>query len=246
MHSDPFDDSTAGTRTATFGDFLVAQGIIHAEGLRQARDAQHAMGGRLDTVLLDLDLTTEAVLLEALGKYHATRTVSADELGRIPADAANMISPRMARRLERVIEIIDFGYYHIAPHPEKDERLTVYRCTHDSPELPARVRCQYCKDPDEDIAKRVFGGHKIWGMNKTMWGQIWSLNSKLSKICVFEVDEGVLCGGEVVDVAYVCEECGLELKVVKECTEHEAEEACACETESGFVCCSGSLTLKEE
>ena len=45
---------------------------------------------------------------------------------------------------------------------------------------------------------------------------------------------------------YVCEECGLELKVVKECTGHAAEEACACETETGFVCCGGSLKLTEE
>jgi len=45
---------------------------------------------------------------------------------------------------------------------------------------------------------------------------------------------------------YVCEECGLELKVVKECTDHESEEACACEMESGFQCCGGPLKLREE
>jgi hypothetical protein len=102
MHSDPLDDSGVGKRGASFGEFLVAQGIIQTESLRQARDAQHSMGGRLDTVLLDLDVISESVLLDALGNFYATRTVSAAELARIPPEVVQMVSPRIAERLHAV------------------------------------------------------------------------------------------------------------------------------------------------
>jgi hypothetical protein len=45
---------------------------------------------------------------------------------------------------------------------------------------------------------------------------------------------------------YVCEECGLELKVVKECEECGTEDA-TCGVEScSFVCCGEPLKLKED
>jgi hypothetical protein len=46
---------------------------------------------------------------------------------------------------------------------------------------------------------------------------------------------------------YVCEECGLELKVVKEC--HEVglpEEECSCAVHGGFECCGEPLALKKK
>ncbi len=45
----------------------------------------------------------------------------------------------------------------------------------------------------------------------------------------------------------VCEECGLELKVVKECEEAETEEECCCDTDEsdcGFVCCGMDMVKK--
>jgi hypothetical protein len=45
---------------------------------------------------------------------------------------------------------------------------------------------------------------------------------------------------------YICEDCGLELKVVKECTECGTEDA-MCSVEScTFACCGEPLKLKEE
>ncbi len=82
-----------------FGEFLVTEGILHAEGLRQALDTQRAMEGRLDTVLLDLGLMSESSLLSALGRYHSTRTVSAAELARVSPEVARMVSSRVATRL---------------------------------------------------------------------------------------------------------------------------------------------------
>ena len=44
---------------------------------------------------------------------------------------------------------------------------------------------------------------------------------------------------------YVCEGCGLELQVVKECKEAETPaESCACGP-CTFVCCDGPLKLKQ-
>ena len=46
---------------------------------------------------------------------------------------------------------------------------------------------------------------------------------------------------------YVCEECGLELKVVKECEEcGTSADECGCEEPCTFSCCGETLKLKEE
>jgi hypothetical protein len=45
---------------------------------------------------------------------------------------------------------------------------------------------------------------------------------------------------------YTCEDCGLELKVVKECEDTgTGAEECACTTACGFECCGSPLTPKE-
>lgn len=44
---------------------------------------------------------------------------------------------------------------------------------------------------------------------------------------------------------YVCEDCGLALRVVGECKEC-AEEACSCEEPCTFECCGEPLKLKKE
>jgi hypothetical protein len=44
---------------------------------------------------------------------------------------------------------------------------------------------------------------------------------------------------------YVCETCGLELKVVKECEDcGEDVEACECSEHCTFSCCGGEMQLK--
>ena len=43
---------------------------------------------------------------------------------------------------------------------------------------------------------------------------------------------------------YVCEECGLELEVAKECEEYGISTKCGCEP-CTFICCGRELRLKE-
>jgi hypothetical protein len=48
---------------------------------------------------------------------------------------------------------------------------------------------------------------------------------------------------------YVCEGCGVELEVVKECCSEEAKEGCKCHVEGGeceMMCCERPLKLKTD
>jgi len=63
---------------------------------------QRSAEGQLDTVLLDLGLVVEPVLLEALGRYHSTRTVSRADLAKVSQEVARLVSPRVATRLRVV------------------------------------------------------------------------------------------------------------------------------------------------
>jgi hypothetical protein len=53
------------------------------------------------------------------------------------------------------------------------------------------------------------------------------------------------CDEMKVGQVYMCEECGLELRVVKECTECAAEAECSCVDECEFECCGEPLKLKK-
>jgi hypothetical protein len=102
MHSDLSTHAATATSDRALAGHLAAAGILRNDNLRQALSTQQALGGRLDTVLLDMGLLTESALLETLGKFHSTRTVSAHELAVVSPSVARMISPRMAIRLEIV------------------------------------------------------------------------------------------------------------------------------------------------
>jgi hypothetical protein len=52
------------------------------------------------------------------------------------------------------------------------------------------------------------------------------------------------CHDMKVGEIYICEECGLELKVVKECTDTHDDCGCGDEGHCDFSCCGGPLTKK--
>jgi len=62
-----------------------------------------------------------------------------------------------------------------------------------------------------------------------------------------ESEEMASCHEMRLGEVYVCEECGLELKVVKECKEVGLpEEECSCAVHGGFECCGEPLKLKKK
>lgn len=83
----------------TFGEWLRAEGLLTDDGLRRAKDAQRGRMGRLDTEIIDLKLLSESVTLDALGRFHKTRTVSGAELEFASPTAVRMLTPRIASRL---------------------------------------------------------------------------------------------------------------------------------------------------
>ena len=86
----------------TFGDWLVKEGLLRPDSLRRALEIYKATEARFDSVLLDLGLIHESTLLEALGRFHKTRTVSRSQLSLVGASVARMVSPRIATRLRIV------------------------------------------------------------------------------------------------------------------------------------------------
>ena len=54
----------------------------------------------------------------------------------------------------------------------------------------------------------------------------------------------IRCGDMKVGQVYYCEDCGLELQVVKECTECATDEGTCCEEHCTFSCCEKPLKMK--
>jgi hypothetical protein len=84
-----------------FGDWLVKERLLRPDGLRRAMAIYRDTQSRLDTVILDLGLVGEKALLDALGRFHKTRTVSRAEFSAAES-AARMVSPRVALRMQIV------------------------------------------------------------------------------------------------------------------------------------------------
>ncbi len=82
-----------------FGKWLESRGLLKKDDLRRANDAQRGRLGRLDTEILDLQLLSESATLEALGRFHNTRTVTGSELEFANPAAVRMLTPRIASRL---------------------------------------------------------------------------------------------------------------------------------------------------
>jgi len=84
-----------------FGEWLVKEKLLQPDGLRRAVEIYKDTQSRLDTVILDLGLMAESTLLDALGRFHKTRTVSRAEFSAAEA-AARLVSPRVALRMQVV------------------------------------------------------------------------------------------------------------------------------------------------
>ena len=83
----------------SFAIWLLNEKVLSKEDLRRARDAQRGRMGNLDTEIIDLGLLTEAETLDALGRFHRTRTVSGFDLELASTSAIRMLTPRIASRL---------------------------------------------------------------------------------------------------------------------------------------------------
>jgi len=88
-------------KDAAFGEWLVKEKLLQPKGLERAMEIYKSAPSRLDTVILDLGLMSESAVLDALGRFHKTRTVSRAEFSAADA-AARLVSPRVALRMRIV------------------------------------------------------------------------------------------------------------------------------------------------
>ena len=90
------------------GDLLVDVGIISAAQLKQALDAQKRTGGKLGTILSQMNLINEEVMLAFLGKQCGVSYVSLAEYGDIPEDVIRIV-PQSIVRHQHLIPISKDG-----------------------------------------------------------------------------------------------------------------------------------------
>lgn len=69
----------AQSSAGNFGEFLIAQGALSKQALKQARQWQQGHGEKLQKALLRLNLLSEQKMAAALAKYHKTATVDANK-----------------------------------------------------------------------------------------------------------------------------------------------------------------------
>ena len=112
---------------------------------------------------------------------------------------------RGRRKTDDVLEVIDFRYFHL----DGDD---IVRCIHDEPDGEIRnVRCHLCNSPDEKVAKRYFGGHKVMELREYQYNQVWAAHEKLSDYCISVVGEDedgpVICGKKNYLLLFLCRNC---------------------------------------
>ena len=113
---------------------------------------------------------------------------------------------RGKRTLRTAVEVIDFRYFHIVPHPEKENKDTITRCVHSDPN-PKRNRCNTCADKDPEQAKRHGPRRKVVELTQGQFDQVWAAHLKLEAQCIQVDGEGNVCDAENYPVAFLCEHC---------------------------------------
>lgn len=79
------------------GDILVDVGIITQDQLKQALEIQHKRGGKLGTILQELNFCSEEVLLAFLGRQCGVSYVSVSEYGKISPEVIRLVPESVVR-----------------------------------------------------------------------------------------------------------------------------------------------------
>ncbi|HYN23289.1 MAG TPA: hypothetical protein VE078_20180 [Thermoanaerobaculia bacterium] len=84
------------------GQLLVGHGWLTVQQLTRALQAQSAIGGRLGTCLLEMEIISEDNLLKGLAEQHGVPSASIDDLRGIPDEVLALIPDKLARRCRAV------------------------------------------------------------------------------------------------------------------------------------------------
>ena len=88
-----------------FVEFLIQERVIPSGATNEILETASVSGDRVDTVILDLGLASENVVLAKLGQFTKSRTVSASQLMVAPQELTALIPRRLAQRFG----LIPFG-----------------------------------------------------------------------------------------------------------------------------------------
>jgi len=81
-----------------FVEFLIEEQVIPTGTTNEILETASISGDRVDTVILDLGMASEKVLLSKLGQFTKSQTVPASELMAAPPELTALIPQRLARR----------------------------------------------------------------------------------------------------------------------------------------------------
>lgn len=84
------------------GQLLVGHGWLSVQQLTRALQTQSAVGGRLGTCLLEMEVITEDNLLKGLAEQHGVPSASIDDLRGIPDEVLALIPDKLARRCRAI------------------------------------------------------------------------------------------------------------------------------------------------
>ncbi|MEM9553164.1 MAG: hypothetical protein AAGC60_02820 [Acidobacteriota bacterium] len=96
------------------GQMLVETGRITGEQLIRAIQSQRAVGGRLGTCLLEMDVLSEDQLLEALSDQLRVPAIRIEQLRGIDEETLDLVPPKVARRCCAVPFSADRHEIHVA------------------------------------------------------------------------------------------------------------------------------------
>jgi hypothetical protein len=87
---------------AKLGQLLVARGWINVQQLTRALQNQNAVGGRLGTCLLEMDVLGEDLLSRSLAEQLGVPAATIEELRGIPDEVLRLIPEKLARRCRAI------------------------------------------------------------------------------------------------------------------------------------------------
>jgi type IV pilus assembly protein PilB len=86
-----------------FGEWLIEQGFLKQDQIRQALEIQQKEGGRLGEILLRLGFLSDTEITTMLGRFLGIESTDLEDLNAIDVDFARKIPENIAKRLELVV-----------------------------------------------------------------------------------------------------------------------------------------------
>lgn len=132
--------------------------------------------------------------------YHQKGYEEAKKQGKGPdgKEAKNKYD-KLWKRLEYVVEVIDFRYSHLGKDPEDPEKPILVPCANLEP-LPKRSRCPQCLKGET----RIFGGRKMWEVSMPQFRALTKVDAQIGENCITRMPDQSVCGRKINLIGFAC------------------------------------------